>query len=153
MVTDWALGRDKEAGQLFSGGQLGAGLSRKENKQVAGGDDGERCCRRCRLWQGSPGVDELPPSLRGKRERLVRLEAAKEHLEKAEAAECLAQEQAQRAEKKRQSCLRIPGCKPAPPEQKVNHDRKANSPDSDSRNRLMGCRDFPCRGLEAVQSE
>ena len=38
----------------------------------------------------------------------------------------------QRAEEEQQSGRKKPGCKPVPPEQKINHDRKANTTDPDS---------------------
>ena len=79
--------------------------------------------------------DELPAGLRGKRERLARLQEAKERLELAATAERLAQESklAKRAEEEEQSGKKKPGRKPASPDAVVDHERKANPPDPASR--------------------
>ena len=79
--------------------------------------------------------DELPAGLRGKRERLARLQEAKERLELAATAERLAQESklAKRAEEEAQSGKKKPGRKPASPDAAVDHDRKANPTDPASR--------------------
>ncbi|MDD2469280.1 MAG: transposase [Desulfobulbus sp.] len=79
--------------------------------------------------------DELPPELRSKRERLARLQEAKERLELVATAERLAQESklATRAEEERQSGKKKPGRKPASPDSAVNHERKANPTDPASR--------------------
>ena len=71
---------------------------------------------------------------------MARLEAAKERL---------AQEQklAQRAEEEQQSGRKKPGRKPAPPEQKVNRVRKANTTDPDSR--IMKTRQGHVQGYNA----
>ena len=79
--------------------------------------------------------DELPAGLRGKRERLARLQEAKERLELAATAERLAQESklAKRAEEEEQSGKKKPGRKPASPDAVVDHERKANPTDPASR--------------------
>ena len=79
--------------------------------------------------------DELPPELRGKRERLAQLEQAKERLKLAAAAERVEQEQklAKRKEEEEQRGKKKPGRKPADPDAVVNHDRKANTTDPESR--------------------
>ena len=69
--------------------------------------------------------DELPPEVRGKHERLARLEQAKERLELAAAVERMEQEQklAKRAEEEQQSGKKKPGRKPADPDAVVNQGR------------------------------
>lgn len=93
--------------------------------------------------------DELPPELRGKGERLARLQAAKERLELAAAAERVEQEQklAKRAEEEQQSGKKKPGRKPADPDAVVNHDRKANTTDPASR--IMKTRQGHVQGYNA----
>ena len=93
--------------------------------------------------------DELPPELRGKQERLARLQEAKERLELAAAAERVEQEQklAKRAEEEQQSGKKKPGRKPASPEEVVKHDRKANTTDPASR--IMKTRQGHVQGYNA----
>lgn len=93
--------------------------------------------------------DELPADLRGKRERLARLQEAKERLELAAPAERLAQESklAQRAEEEQQSGKEKPGRKPASPDSAVNQDRKANT--TDPAGRIMKTRQGHAQGFNA----
>lgn len=93
--------------------------------------------------------DELPAELRGKRERLARLEQAKERLELAAAAERVEQEQklAKRKKEEEQSGKKKPGRKPADPDAVVNHDRKANTTDPESR--IMKTRQGHVQGYNA----
>ena len=93
--------------------------------------------------------DELPPDLRSKRERLTRLQEAKERLELAATAERLVQEEklAKRAEEEQQSGKKKPGRKPASPEAVINHDRKANPTDPASR--IMKTRQGHVQGFNA----
>ncbi|WP_394708735.1 hypothetical protein [uncultured Desulfobulbus sp.] len=93
--------------------------------------------------------DELPPDLRSKRERLTRLQEAKERLELAATAERLVQEEklGKRAEEEQQSGKKKPGRKPASPEAVINHDRKANPTDPASR--IMKTRQGHVQGFNA----
>ena len=93
--------------------------------------------------------DELPAGLRGKRERLARLQEAKERLELAATAERLAQESklAKRAEEEEQSGKKKPSRKPASPDAAVNHERKANPTDPASR--IMKTRQGHVQGFNA----
>ena len=93
--------------------------------------------------------DELPAGLRGKRERLARLQEAKARLELAATAERLVQESklAKRAEEEEQSGKKKPGRKPASPDAVVNHERKANPTDPASR--IMKTRQGHVQGFNA----
>ena len=93
--------------------------------------------------------DELPPALRGKQERLARLQEARERLELAAAAERVEQEEklAKRAEEEQQSGKKKPGRKPASPDEVVNHERKANTTDPASR--IMKTRQGHVQGYNA----
>lgn len=93
--------------------------------------------------------DELPAGLRGKRERLARLQEAKARLELAATAERLTQESklAKRAEEEEQSGKKKPGRKPASPDAVVNHERKANPTDPASR--IMKTRQGHVQGFNA----
>nr|WP_321464296.1 transposase [uncultured Desulfobulbus sp.] len=93
--------------------------------------------------------DELPPELRGKGDRLARLKQAKERLELAAVAERVEQEQklAKRSEEEQQSGKKKPGRKPADPDAVVNHERKANTTDPESR--IMKTRQGHVQGFNA----
>ena len=84
--------------------------------------------------------DELPPELRGKGERLARMQKAKERLELAAAAERVEQEQklTKRAEEEQQSGKKKPGRKPADPDAVVNHDHKATATDPEKGRMIDG---------------
>jgi transposase len=81
------------------------------------------------------GGDELPEDLRNPSGRLARLKQAREILAKKEAEEREAQQQLinDREQEERQTGKKKRGRKPADPQSVVNHERKANVTDPDSR--------------------
>ena len=85
--------------------------------------------------QGLRANDELPENLKSSTERLGRLRQAREVLEKKAAEERQAQEEVirKREEEEKQNGKKKGGRKPAAPEDVVNHERKANATDPESR--------------------
>jgi transposase len=79
--------------------------------------------------------DGLPKPLQSAQGRLERLQAAKERLEKEAAAERKEQEEKIRAREAQEACTgqKKRGRKPKDPHEAVDHDRKANVTDPDSR--------------------
>lgn len=115
-------------------------------------DDAERIDQAEEKLYGAQRGDELPPSVRTRKERLDRIREAKRQLEeeaaqRAKEQDAKAKDRAEREAKAEQEGRKLRGRKPSPPKPALDEEAKRNTTDPDSR--IMKTRQGFVQGFNA----